>query len=209
MGETGTKGTKRYFRVAGSGGARGIRRGLVAAAVGGVLLASGCRTDDAAIDVDGTGRPSAGTSAAGDGADQGSAGGGLRVTGVSLAVVPASLTSVKCKTAVPESYTAVITLAEGHRGGKVTVRYGATSSTMKDTMKDTMKEETLSVPAGKTSVTKSFFHSEYIMSNSLAAAQVNVVAPDLVQSATVRPTGACSDGGMWDMGTDSGATGGY
>ncbi|MER6633815.1 hypothetical protein ABT301_37355 [Streptomyces sp. NPDC000987] len=174
---------------------------MAAVALGGVLLASGCRADDAAVGVDGTGRPSAGASAEGDGAGQGAAGGGLRVTGVSLAVVPAGLTSVKCKTAVPESYLAVITFAKGHRGGKVAVRYGATSSTM--------KEETLSVPAGKTSVTKSFFYSEYILSGSLAAAQVNVVAPNPVQSATVRPTGTCSDGGMWDMGTDSGATGGY
>ncbi len=204
MGDMGMKETKEpngCVRASGRGGARGVRRGLVAAvALGGVLLASGCRTDDAAVDVNGTGRPSAGASAEGDGADQEPAG-GLRVTGVSLTVVPAGLTSVKCRTAVPESYLAVITFAKGHRGGKVTVRYGATSSTM--------KEETLSVPAGKTSVTKSFFHSEYILSGSLAAAQVNVVAPDPVQSATVRPTGTCSDGGMWDMGTDSGATGGY
>ncbi|MFI2429788.1 hypothetical protein ACH5A7_37945 [Streptomyces sp. NPDC018955] len=191
-------------QVTGAGRAQKMRRGLVVVtAVSGVLLASGCRTDEAA-DVDRVGgSPSAGASAT-DGAtgDRPESGGDLKVTGVALAVVPTTLSAVKCKTAVPQSYTAVISFAGGHQGGEITVRYGAASSTM--------KEETLSVPAGETSLTKNFFHSEYIVSNSLAAAQVNVVEPQLVQSATVRPTGVCNESGFWDSDTASGgATGGY
>ncbi|MEU6548800.1 hypothetical protein ABZ915_00725 [Streptomyces sp. NPDC046915] len=164
--------------------ARGVRRGfMVAATIGGMLLASGCRTGGAAADAEQPGD------------------GGLRATGVALTAVPSSLSAVKCRTAVPESYLAVVSFAKGHKGGEITLRYGATGSTM--------KEETLSVPAGRTSVTKSFFHSEYIVGNSLAAAQVNVVKPNLVQSATVHPTGMCSDSGLWDTGTDAGTTGGF
>lgn len=190
-----------------AGRAREIRRGLVVTAViGGLLLASGCRSDDAKAEPGG--EVSAGASAketgsaAKDDATKDSAGdSGLRVTGVALAVVPVSLSAVKCNTAVPQSYMAVISLSEGHKGGEITFRYGAASGAM--------KTETMTVPAGKTSVTKSFFHSEYIMGNSLAAAQVNVVKPNFVASSTVRPTGTCNESGFWDSSTTTGVTGGY
>ncbi|GAB2990389.1 hypothetical protein GCM10023080_065230 [Streptomyces pseudoechinosporeus] len=191
-----------------AGRAREIRRGLVVTAViGGMLLAAGCRSDDAKAEQGGEG-VSAGAStketgsAVKDDATKDSADdSGLRVTGVALAVVPTSLSAVKCKTAVPESYMAVISLSKGHKGGEITFRYGAASGAM--------KTETMTVPAGKTSVTKSFVHSEYVISNSLAAAQVNVVKPNFVASSTVRPTGTCNESGFWDSSTTTGVTGGY
>ncbi|MGW9438053.1 hypothetical protein [Streptomyces sp. NPDC055607] len=111
-----------------------------------------------------------------------------------------NLSTVKCRTAVPQSYTAVISFAEGHKGGEVTLRYGATSSMMKD--------ETVSVPAGETSLTRTFLFSEYIISGSVAAAQVSVIKPDFAQSAVVRPVGMCNSYGYWGSSTTGGTTGG-
>ncbi|HZX39137.1 MAG TPA: hypothetical protein VFF37_12505 [Streptomyces sp.] len=200
---------KRNPKVTAAGRTLGIRRGLVVTAVvGGMLLAvSGCRSADVADAKPSGGGTSAGTSAQEEGSAKedtakGSAGGSdLRVTGVALAVVPTTLSAVKCNTAVPESYMAVISLSTGHEGGEITFRYGAASGAM--------KEETMTVPAGRTSVTKSFFYSEYVISNSLAAAQVTVVKPNFVASSTVHPTGTCNQSGFWDSSTTAGVTGGY
>jgi len=128
--------------------------------------------------------------------------GELRVTGVYLTVAPGTLSGIRCQTAFMASYNGVITFAEGHKGGKITISYGGGSGSM--------KEEEIDVPAGKKSVNKSFGYSEFLYGASIAAAQVNVLEPNRVASATVRPTGSCTSGGTWGSttGTTTGTTSG-
>jgi len=128
--------------------------------------------------------------------------GELRVTGVYLTVAPGTLSGIRCQTAFMASYNGVITFAEGHKGGKITISYGGGSGSM--------KEEEIDVPAGKKSINKSFGYSEFLYGASIAAAQVNVLKPNRVASATVRPTGSCTSGGTWGSttGTTTGTTSG-
>lgn len=128
--------------------------------------------------------------------------GELRVTGVYLTVAPGTLAGVPCQTAFMASYNGVITFAEGHKGGRITISYGGGSGSM--------KQEEIDVPAGRKSVNKSFGYSEFLYGASIASGQVNVLKPNQVASATVRPTGSCTSGGTWGSttGTTTGTTSG-
>lgn len=177
----------------------GIRRAVVAAAVVGALVsgATACQKEDRGADADRKGKTSEPIGTAD--ADGKAGDGDLRVKGVFLTVTPGTLAGVRCRTAFMETYIGTITFADGHRGGRITISYGGSSGGM--------KQEEIDVPAGKKSITKTFAYSEFLSGGSIAAGQLNVLKPNPVGSATVRPTGTCSEGGTWG-GTTTGATGG-
>ncbi|MGW1992249.1 hypothetical protein [Embleya sp. NPDC001921] len=176
----------------------GMRRAVVAAVVVGVLGSgvTACQKDKGA-DADRKGEAS--TEAPKSADRDGPAGDGeLEVKGVFLTVTPGTLAGVRCRTAFMETFIGTITFADGHKGGRITVSYGGSSGSM--------KQEEIEVPAGKKSITKTFAYSEFLSGGSIAAGQLNVLKPNRVGSATVRPTGTCAEGGTW--GGTAGTTGG-
>lgn len=177
----------------------GMRRAIVAAAVVGVLGSgvTACQKDKGGTDTDrkqGTSTEPVKTS----GQDGKAGDGDLEVKGVFLTVTPGTLAGVRCKTAFMETFIATITFADEHKGGRITVSYGGSSGSM--------RQEEIDVPAGKKSITKTFAYSEFLYGGSIAAGQLDVLKPNRVGSATVRPTGTCTEGGTW--GGTTGTTGG-
>ncbi|MFI1381084.1 hypothetical protein [Embleya sp. NPDC020886] len=177
-----------------------MRRAVVAAIIVGVMGsgATACQKDKGGSDAD---RKQGTTGEAPKVSDQdGRAGDGdLRVEGVFLSVTPGTLAGVRCKSAFMETFIGTISFADGHKGGRITISYGGSSGGM--------KQEKIEVPAGKKSITKTFAYSEFLYGASIAAGQLNVLEPNRVGSATVRPTGTCTEGGTWG-GTTAGTTGG-
>ncbi|HEU5200578.1 MAG TPA: hypothetical protein VFU32_13145 [Ktedonobacterales bacterium] len=115
------------------------------------------------------------------------AGAAFQVTGVDMAVSPATLTGLACGTQATVTYTATFHIAPGGPGG--TIQFGYTTNNGRGST-----NASVSVAAGQTTATYSFTWSGQLPADHTAPGQggVIVTSPNQVNSALVAPTGSCN-----------------
>ncbi len=114
-------------------------------------------------------------------------GAAFQVTGVDMAVSPATLTGLTCGTQTTVTYTATFHIAPGGPGGTIQFEY-TTNNGRGST------NASVSVAAGQITATYSFTWSGQLPADHTAPGNggVIVTSPNQVNSALVAPTGSCS-----------------
>ena len=111
----------------------------------------------------------------------------FQVTGVDMAVSPATLTGLACGTQTTVTYTATFHIAANSPGGTIQFEY-TTNNGRGST------NASVSVAAGQTTATYSFTWSGQLPADHTAPGNggVIVTSPNQLNSALVAPTGSCS-----------------
>ena len=112
--------------------------------------------------------------------------GSFRVTSITLFTLPATIYHVKCGMPITIVYTAVFSLEGNLSGGIITFEYSTN-------MWQTTKVGSISVEAGKTSVSYDFSSFEITMDGMplVESGIIRSVSPNQISSNIGKATGAC------------------